>query len=155
VGTPAFTAPERFAGAPTTPATDVYAVGVLLHTCLAGRLPWPVDTLRANPPSYLHLDPEPLPGVDGLPADVADLCRRCLAREPDGRPSSFAVALLLAQTVDAQVYVPVVGMGVPLPRAAAPTPWAERAAAVATDALRAATDVVPPVDARPAGRHRA
>ncbi|MFD0819525.1 serine/threonine-protein kinase, partial [Micromonospora zhanjiangensis] len=44
IGTPAFVAPERFDGIPATPATDMYAVGVLLHLCLSGRLPWAVDT---------------------------------------------------------------------------------------------------------------
>ena len=36
-GTPAYLAPERFAGAPATPATDLYALGVVAHQCLTGR----------------------------------------------------------------------------------------------------------------------
>ncbi|MFY1671320.1 serine/threonine-protein kinase [Plantactinospora sp. WMMB334] len=107
VGTPAFVAPERLSGVGASPATDVYAVGVLLYLCLAGRLPWPVRTEPDRPFSHVHRTPDPLPPVADLPADVAELCQRCLSADPADRPTSAAMALLLAEAVDAQVYVPV------------------------------------------------
>ncbi|MGI5215928.1 protein kinase domain-containing protein [Plantactinospora sp. CA-290183] len=107
VGTPAFVAPERLDGVRASPATDVYAVGVVLYLSLAGRLPWPVRTEPDRPLSHVYRPPEPLPPVAGLPADVAELCLGCLSADPADRPTSVAMALLLAEAVEAQVYVPV------------------------------------------------
>ncbi|MBE1490913.1 serine/threonine-protein kinase [Plantactinospora soyae] len=107
VGTPAFVAPERLNGLGASPATDVYAVGVVLYLSLVGRLPWPVRTEPERPLSHVHWPPDPLPPVAGLPADVAELCLRCLSADPVDRPTSVAMALLLAEAVEAQVYVPV------------------------------------------------
>ncbi|WP_230415502.1 serine/threonine-protein kinase [Micromonospora tarapacensis] len=45
VGTPAYLAPEQLQRAPATPAADIYALGVLLYRCLAGRLPYPADNV--------------------------------------------------------------------------------------------------------------
>ncbi|GAA2610279.1 serine/threonine-protein kinase [Paractinoplanes durhamensis] len=107
MGTPAYVAPERFAGHPATPATDMFAVGTLLYQCLSGRLPW----LRATPTELVHAechdDPDPLPEIDGLPGEVLDLCSRCLAKDPAERPTAMMAALLLAEAVDARVYVPM------------------------------------------------
>src|SRR5919107_5286548 len=43
-GTPAYLAPERLARGTVRPATDVYALGLLLYLTLAGRLPWRAST---------------------------------------------------------------------------------------------------------------
>jgi eukaryotic-like serine/threonine-protein kinase len=51
-GTPTYLAPEQIEGRPTTPATDVYAVGVVLFEMLAGVAPFrgdgPVATALAH-----------------------------------------------------------------------------------------------------------
>ena len=39
VGTPAYVAPERMAGNPATPASDIYSLGVVLYEALAGGRP--------------------------------------------------------------------------------------------------------------------
>ncbi|HEY0700456.1 MAG TPA: serine/threonine-protein kinase [Micromonospora sp.] len=130
LGTPAFAAPERWDGEVSTPASDVYALGVLLHLCLAGRLPWPVEPGRRRP---RHLAPEPLPPIDGLPAEVAELCRNALSRHPADRPTSLVAALLLAEAVDARVYVPLTGLPAPRTRTARVSPWNEQAANAPTD----------------------
>jgi serine/threonine-protein kinase len=99
LGTPAYLAPERLAGSSVSPATDVYALGLLLYRALTAHLPWPsgntTETLRA----HLYADPEPLPHLPGLPPQVAELCLRCLAKSPGDRPSAAEVATRLGATV--------------------------------------------------------
>jgi len=116
VGTPAYLAPERIGGEPATPASDMYALGVLLYQCLTGRLPWPYDTAERMLHARRHTQPEPLPPVDGLAPEVAELCARCLATDPDERPSSLVAALVLAEAVDVRVYVPPIALPPARPR---------------------------------------
>jgi serine/threonine-protein kinase len=116
LGTPAYLAPERLAGEPATPATDMYAVGVLLYECLTGRLPWPADTPTRLLYAQRHSRPDPLPAIDGLAPEAADLCARCLNEDPEERPTSPLAALVLAESVDARVYVPPVGVSAPTSR---------------------------------------
>ncbi|MBQ1024564.1 serine/threonine-protein kinase [Micromonospora sp. C95] len=136
VGTPAYLAPEQLHRAPATPAADIYALGVLLHYCLAGRLPYPADSVSQLLRRDRRRTPRPLPELPGLPAEVADLSRRCLADDPIRRPSSLVAALLLAEAVDARVYVPMREPLMPRPRPAV-SPWTERAATEVTEAAAA------------------
>ncbi|MEG3637289.1 serine/threonine-protein kinase [Micromonospora palythoicola] len=138
VGTPAYLAPEQLHRAPATPAADIYALGVLLHYCLAGRLPFPADSVSQLLGRDRPRVPRPLPELPGLPAEVADLCRRCLADDPTRRPSSLVAALLLAEAVDARVYVPMHEPLMPRQRPTAVSPWTERAAAEVTEAAAVA-----------------
>ncbi len=46
-GTPAYGAPEVLWGAPSTPASDAYSVGVLIHEALTGSLPFDADPQRS------------------------------------------------------------------------------------------------------------
>ncbi|KXK61983.1 serine/threonine protein kinase [Micromonospora rosaria] len=131
LGTPAYLAPEQFERGPVTPAADMYALGVLLYYCLTGRLPYAADTATQLIGERRRHAPEPLPEIEGLPPEVADLCRRCLADDPTERPGSLVAALLLAEAVDARVYVPMLQ---PTPPAQRISPWTERAATEATQA---------------------
>jgi hypothetical protein len=97
LGTPAYLAPERLDGGPVRPATDVYALGLLLYKTLTGRLPWQRATTTQMLLAHRYVDPPPLPPVPGLPQPVAELCRRCLAKRPEDRPSSAEAAQLLDQ----------------------------------------------------------
>ncbi|WP_188189299.1 serine/threonine-protein kinase [Nonomuraea sp. SYSU D8015] len=97
-GTPPYVAPERLLGAPTHPAVDVYALGVLLHTMLTGRRPYPETTWeeieaarRTSPP----------PRVQGVPHAVASLCQRCLAHRPEERPTAADVVAELTSALSA------------------------------------------------------
>jgi serine/threonine protein kinase len=92
LGTPAYLAPERLDGAPTAPATDVYALGLLLYKTLTGRLPWDADTPAKMLSAHRYRKPAPLPPIEGLPPGIADLCLRCLAKPPADRPSAEEVA---------------------------------------------------------------
>jgi len=95
-GTPAYLAPERLRGGTVRPATDVYALGLLLYLTLAGRLPWTASTTTEMLSAHRYLEPDVLPQVLGLPFEVADLCRRCTAKNPADRPSAEEAARILA-----------------------------------------------------------
>jgi serine/threonine-protein kinase len=96
LGTPAYLAPERLGGSQVLPATDVYGLGLLLYRSLTARLPWPAETTTDALRAHLYADPEPLPSLPGMPAAVADLCLRCLAKSPGDRPAAAEVANALA-----------------------------------------------------------
>ncbi|GAA2698976.1 serine/threonine-protein kinase [Actinoplanes palleronii] len=106
LGTPAYLAPERLGGAPVSPATDVYALGLLLYRALTGRMPWPAESTAEALRAHLYADPAPVPDLPGMPPAVADLCLRCLAKNPADRPGSAEVARALAATVGVRPIIP-------------------------------------------------
>jgi serine/threonine-protein kinase len=97
LGTPAYLAPERLDGGQVSAATDVYAVGLLLYRSLTGMLPWDAGTTTALLRAHQYTEPDPLPPIDGLPAEVADVCRRSLAKQPTERPGVGELARIFAQ----------------------------------------------------------
>src|SRR5262249_37598425 len=91
-GPPSYMAPEQAdgRGRPAGPAADVYALGVLLYECLAGRPPFQADTTLDTLLRVVHEEPPPLRGV---PRDLATICLRCLEKEPARRyPGAEALA---------------------------------------------------------------
>ncbi len=94
IGTLGYMAPEQRRGEPATPASDLYAVGVLLHEMLALVLPprpgaaeATADTVRA---AVTHPD---------LDARHDRILARLLADEPQRRPSSAREAAVLLEGV--------------------------------------------------------
>ncbi|WP_410588035.1 serine/threonine-protein kinase [Amycolatopsis sp. lyj-23] len=100
LGTPAYIAPEQAMGNALSPAADVYAAGTVLYELLSGRLPF--DNTRgaiSMMRQHMFTDPQPIAGV---PAPIAGVVMRSLAREPDARyreAESFAADLAAAATV--------------------------------------------------------
>ena len=101
-GTPAYVAPERLTGAAVGTAADVYALGVLLYKTLTGEPPWAATTPAALIAAHANEEPALLPELDGVPASVGELYRRCLSRDPDDRPPASVVAGILATIVKGQ-----------------------------------------------------
>ncbi|MGW0501506.1 serine/threonine-protein kinase [Micromonospora sp. NPDC003241] len=99
LGTPAYLAPERLDNGQVSPATDVYAVGLLLYRMLTGRLPWEANTTTQMLRAHLYRDPAPMPDVPELPDGVAELVHRCLAKPPEDRPRTAELARCLAEAV--------------------------------------------------------
>ncbi|WP_328533354.1 serine/threonine protein kinase [Micromonospora zamorensis] len=95
LGTPAYLAPERLEAGEVLPACDVYALGLLLHRVLTGRLPWPAEAQTGMLRAHTHVEPDPLPRVDGVPPEVHRLYRWCLARDPVDRPPAVEAARIL------------------------------------------------------------
>ncbi|MEW1955024.1 protein kinase [Terrabacter sp. NPDC080008] len=86
MGTAAYVAPEQAQGRPSTPATDLYSLGVLLFQMLTGAVPFEGDTPVAV--AMRHLDePMPLPSsrVADLPAKLDEVVTRATAKKPADR----------------------------------------------------------------------
>jgi serine/threonine-protein kinase len=97
LGTPAYLAPERLVSDDVTPASDVYAFGLLLYRCLTGRLPWDTGTSTQMVMAHMTVAPQALPQLPGVPSDVRELCMSCIAKDPADRPAAVVVAAALAR----------------------------------------------------------
>jgi eukaryotic-like serine/threonine-protein kinase len=101
VGTPAYLAPERLTGDEVVPASDVYALGVLLYRLLAHESPWSVESTTQMLEAHVYVDPQPMPDLPGVPDAVAGLIDRCLLKDPGDRPSASLVSATLGDAAEA------------------------------------------------------
>jgi hypothetical protein len=83
VGTPRYMAPEQARGRPTSPATDVYAIGIVLYEMLSGQPPFGEKSAVELALRHLHDPPPPLPPE--TPAALVAIVDRALAKDPDAR----------------------------------------------------------------------
>ncbi|NVB42422.1 protein kinase [Pseudenhygromyxa sp. WMMC2535] len=88
LGTPAYMAPEQAAMSEVSPASDFYAVGVLLYESLCGRLPFKGSPLEIMLAKQDGEAPDPAEHVAGIPSSLRTLCREALAVEPADRPDA-------------------------------------------------------------------
>jgi serine/threonine protein kinase len=88
--TVAHAAPELFDGAPSSRATDVYALGSTLHNLVTGRPPFtPTDGERiATTIKRIATEPPPRPDPATVPRQVAAVIAHALAKQPEFRPRS-------------------------------------------------------------------
>jgi serine/threonine kinase PknH len=82
VGSPQFMAPEQIAGQPTTPATDIFALGSLAAYAVLGRSPFGDGGGEAVLYRILHQDPD----LTGCPMPLRTMIERCLAKDTAHRP---------------------------------------------------------------------
>ncbi|HVY77030.1 MAG TPA: protein kinase [Solirubrobacterales bacterium] len=89
VGTAAYLSPEQVRGEEATPATDVYALGVVLYQFLTGRLPYEGSTLAEL--AVRQQNEKPLPPStynDAVPATLGAAVLRALEGDPSRRYAS-------------------------------------------------------------------
>src|SRR5579859_721969 len=162
-GTPTFMAPEQFQGR-AGPASDQYALAVLLYYLLTGDLPY-----RGSPIELMfhHLnDPPPAPSsrLPSLPAALDRVVQRGMAKNPETRhPSVMSlaeaarealVAAGLAPSQDSYPALPAVRVAdlqseTSSPQASAP-PKLEPIALAPSETMRAGADA-PAVQSSPGG----
>ncbi len=139
LGTPGYMAPELIQGRPTVPATDLYAVGVILYQALSGKLPFGGESLfelmhkhvSATPPPLREMRPDIAPALEAVIA-------RAMAKDPAMR---FAGARQMAEALSAALS----GGTNELPTAPWPAPPSRRPAILtgaAVVGLLAATGVL-------------
>lgn len=103
-GTPAYMAPEQIRGDPLSPATDIYALGVMLFEMLTGRRPFlgdepeleayqaggapahAADGVRAA--HLLLAPPDPRAFNPAIPPGLSEVVLRALAKDPAQRFAS-------------------------------------------------------------------
>ncbi|HEX5983358.1 MAG TPA: protein kinase [Solirubrobacterales bacterium] len=89
VGTAAYLAPEQVRGEEATPATDVYALGVVLYQFLTGRLPYEGSSLAEL--AVRQQNEKPLPPStynSEVPETLGGAVLRALEGDPDRRYAS-------------------------------------------------------------------
>ena len=91
LGTPAYMAPEQAAGAEVDHRTDLFSLGVVLYRCCAGELPFHGPNTMATLSALATKDAVPVGEKNpAVPAALADLIMRLLAKAPVDRPQSAA-----------------------------------------------------------------
>jgi predicted Ser/Thr protein kinase len=83
IGSPQYTAPEQALGTSVQSATDVFALGALAFLASTGRSPFG----EGNDLGMLYRVINEEPGLSGCPEEIRDLMARCLAKDPQDRPS--------------------------------------------------------------------
>lgn len=94
LGTPQYMAPEQATGATTGAATDLYALGAVLHRTLTGEAAFDADNDQAVLYQHVYGDVASAQDVNPLvPPGLARLVAALLAKDPADRPASgYAVA---------------------------------------------------------------
>src|SRR6478609_5903405 len=89
IGTAQYLSPEQAKGAPVTPASDIYSVGIVLYEMITGSVPFTGDTPLEI--AMKHLSTTPLPPSEArpeVPHELDSIVLRALAKDPEDRYQS-------------------------------------------------------------------
>jgi serine/threonine-protein kinase len=96
IGTLPYMAPEQLAADPTTPASDVYALGVVLYEMLAGRRPY-----QATSPVTLANEQAQSPArIAGVPDALSDVAIAAMSTSAEARPVAAQLGRVLRGWLD-------------------------------------------------------
>ncbi|MEK9523319.1 serine/threonine-protein kinase [Streptomyces venezuelae] len=104
IGSPPFMAPEQFQRPREVgPAADVFALGSVLVHAATGHGPFDSDSPYIVAYQVVHDEPD----LTGVPAELAPLVARCLAKDPADRPSPAQImSALLPPSYAAEAFIP-------------------------------------------------
>jgi eukaryotic-like serine/threonine-protein kinase len=98
IGTPQYMSPEQAVGEQVSPASDVYALGLVGYESLTGHAAFAGTNPVTVALKHVHEDPDPLPAE--VPADVRHLIDAALAKDPQQRlPDGDAFLHAIEETV--------------------------------------------------------
>jgi serine/threonine protein kinase len=101
MGTPSYMSPEQWKAEALTPAADQYALGVLVYSLVAGRVPFEAPTPYGLMHKHLNEMPTPPQVVrPDAPQAVTDVINRALAKTADER---FPTCTAFAQAFDGAI----------------------------------------------------
>ncbi|MEV5463345.1 serine/threonine-protein kinase [Streptomyces sp. NPDC002788] len=126
IGTPPFMAPEQFRRPREVgPAADVFALGSVMVHAATGQGPFDSDSPYIVAYQVVHDEPD----LTGVPDEIAPLVLRCLAKEPEERPTPDELMRELrsvAASYDTQTFIPAPRTGdIPGPQPSAEDPGRE------------------------------
>jgi serine/threonine-protein kinase len=87
-GTPEYMSPEQAAGKELDHRVDVYALGIILYECLAGRVPFEGDTFMGVLTQHLFAELPPIEEFNPnakVSRELELVIRKALAKDPDDR----------------------------------------------------------------------
>ncbi|MFF3584204.1 protein kinase domain-containing protein [Streptomyces mirabilis] len=106
IGTPPFMAPEQFRRPREVgPAADIFALGSVMVHAATGRGPFDSDSPYVVAYQVVHDEPD----LTDVPGNLAPLITRCLAKEPEDRPTPDELMRelrSLAASYDTQAFIP-------------------------------------------------
>ncbi|GCE31421.1 hypothetical protein KDA_69050 [Dictyobacter alpinus] len=106
MGTPLYISPEQVQGREVSHKSDLYSLGIILYEICTGTPPFRGDNAYAIMRQHLQDEP-PLPSLinPNLPADVDEVIKHAIAKDPDQRFNS-ATSMTIALAHAFQVPVP-------------------------------------------------
>ncbi|WP_018217833.1 serine/threonine-protein kinase [Salinispora vitiensis] len=146
LGTASYISPEQATGAVATPASDVYALGVVAYQCLSGRRPFAGDNPLEIALQHVRDTPRELPA--DIPPQVRAVVERAMAKDPADRWPSAAALAGVARKLKAQLSQAARAAGQASPVSAVPGRASAPAPAPAP-APPGRASVVSPVSAAP------
>ncbi|MGW1070596.1 protein kinase domain-containing protein [Streptomyces aureus] len=106
IGTPPFMAPEQFSRPRHVgPAADVFALGSVIVHAATGSGPFDSDSPYLVAYQVVHDEPD----LTGVPEELLDLVARCLAKEPEDRPTPDELMTALrsvSASYDTRAFIP-------------------------------------------------
>jgi len=90
LGTPAYMSPEQARGHATDARTDIWSFGCILYEMLTGRLPFAGETATDTLAHIIEREPDWDLLPRETPANIRELLRRCLEKNPDQRVQHIA-----------------------------------------------------------------